>query len=112
MIEMRERIDAAVVEGARRIPVNQIPAVLTFLAARLLTEVCADRRGERNSASATEPGKLFTAGELAGSLNLPESWIRSEERARRIPGIRAGKYVRFKLNDVERALAERQRQGA
>jgi hypothetical protein len=42
-------------------------------------------------------------------LSLPESWIRAEERAGRIPGIRAGKYVRFKLSDVEQVLAERKR---
>ena len=28
------------------------------------------------------------------------------ERVGRIPGIRTGKYVRFKLSDVERALTE------
>lgn len=50
---------------------------------------------------------LLTAGELAERLNLPESWVRTEERAGRIPGIRAGRYVRFKLADVEAALARR-----
>ena len=109
---MQEKMDAAVVDWARRIPADQIPAVLTFLAARLLTEGCADRNGERIGTSAAESEKLITAGELAERLSLPESWIRSEERAGRIPGIRAGKYVRFKLNDVERALTERPRQGA
>jgi excisionase family DNA binding protein len=109
MIEMHERIDAAVVEWAKRIPVAQIPAVLAFLAARLITEGRTGRDNEGNGASAAESEKLLTAGELAGRLNLPESWVRNEERAGRIPGIRAGKYVRFKLSDVERSLAERQR---
>ncbi len=33
---------------------------------------------------------------------MPESWVRTEERAGRLPGIRLGKYVRFKLGEVER----------
>jgi excisionase family DNA binding protein len=109
---MQKRIDAAVVEWARRIPVEQIPVVLAFLTARLLAEGYAGRDSEDNGSGAVESEKLFTAGELAGRLNLPESWIRSEERARRIPSFRLGKYVRFRLSDVERALAERQREGA
>jgi excisionase family DNA binding protein len=112
MTEMHERMEAAVVEWARRIPVDQIPCVLAFLAARLLAEGSAGRDGEHNGACAPESEKLLTAGELAERLSLPESWIRGEERAGRIPGIRAGKYVRFKLSDVERALTERQRPGA
>ena len=109
---MQARIDAAVVDWARCIPVEQIPAVLTFLSARLLAEGCAGRNSEHNGASARDAEKLLTAEELAKRLGVPESWVRTEERLRRIPSVRAGKYVRFKLNDVERALAERQRQGA
>jgi excisionase family DNA binding protein len=106
---MQERINAAVVEWVRRIPFDQIPAVLAYLTARLLSEGQIDGDSKRNSAGTARSEGLFTASELAECLNLPESWIRSEERAGRIPGIRAGKYVRFKLSDVERALAERQR---
>jgi excisionase family DNA binding protein len=50
---------------------------------------------------------LLTASQLAKRLNLPESWLRTEERAGRIPSVRAGRYVRFKLADVEAALARR-----
>ena len=60
-----------------------------------------------DDASARDGEKLLTAYELAGRLGVPESWIRTEERAGRIPGLRLGKYVRFKLSDVERALAKR-----
>jgi excisionase family DNA binding protein len=56
--------------------------------------------------------RLLTAGELSKQLTLPESWLRTEERAGRIPGIRAGRYVRFKLTDVEAALARRKEAGA
>jgi excisionase family DNA binding protein len=108
---MQERIDGAVVEWARRIPVAQIPSVLAFLTARLLSEGHAARESEYDRASARDAEKLLTAGELAERLNLPESWIRNEERLRRIPSVRAGKYVRFRLSNVEQALAERQREG-
>jgi hypothetical protein len=38
--------------------------------------------------------------------------VRTEERAGRIPSFRLGRYVRFRLMDVERSLAERGRQRA
>jgi excisionase family DNA binding protein len=110
--EMQARIDAAVVEWATRIPVEQIPSVVAFLFARLVSECSASRNSEDNGASAHEADKLLTAGELAERLNLPESWIRNEERLGRIPSVRAGKYVRFKLKDVEQALARRNHQKA
>jgi excisionase family DNA binding protein len=110
---MQERIDAAVVEWARHIPVDQLPSVLVLLAGRLLTERAAGRDSEHNGSSARRSEeKLLTAAELAERLNVPESWVRTEERAGRIPSVRLGKYVRFKLSDVERTLAERSRQGA
>jgi excisionase family DNA binding protein len=105
-------IDAAVVEWARRIPLDQIPRLLAFLSARLLAEGGSSRTCEHSGESARDAENLLTAGELAERLNLPESWIRNEERAGQIPSVRAGKYVRFKLSEVERTLAERSRQGA
>ena len=110
MTEMQERTDTGVMEWARRIPVDQIPGVLVFLSARLLAEGYAGRNSDENGASAREAEKLLTADELAERLRVPESWVRTEERARRIPSVRLGKYVRFKLSEVERSLAERQRQ--
>jgi excisionase family DNA binding protein len=112
MTEMQERIDAAVVEWARRIPVDQIPGVLAFLSARLLAEGYANRDSEATGASVRDAAKLLTAHELAERLGVPESWVRTEERARQVPSVRLGKYVRFKLSDVEHALAERKREGA
>jgi excisionase family DNA binding protein len=108
--EIQARMDEAVVELARRIPVDQIPSVLAFLSARLLAEGSASRNSEHDGESACDAEKLLTAGELAERLNLAESWIRNEERLGHIPSIRAGRYVRFRLSDVERALTERQRQ--
>jgi predicted DNA-binding transcriptional regulator AlpA len=109
---MQERIDAAVVQWARRIPVDQIPTVLAFLTARLLSEGFVARESELSGGKARDADNFLTAEALAQRLGVPESWVRTEERAERIPSIRLGKYVRFKLSDIERALLERQRQEA
>ena len=105
---MPERIDIAAAEVLKAIPLEQIPVVLAFLSARLLCEG-STRSSERPKGALDD--KFLTAGQLAERLNLNQSWIRSEERLGRIPSIRAGKYVRFRLSDVEQALAERRRQG-
>jgi excisionase family DNA binding protein len=105
-------MEAAVAEWARRIPVDQIPHVLAFLSARLLDEGSSSRSCEHSGESARDAENLLAAGELAECLGVPESWVRTEERAGRLPGVRLGRYVRFKLSDIERALAERSRQGA
>ena len=109
---MQETMEAAVAEWARRIPVDQIPRVLAFLSARLLDEGSSSRSCEHSGESARDAENLLAAGELAECLGIPESWVRTEERAGRIPSVRLGKYVRFKLRDVERTLAERSRQRA
>jgi excisionase family DNA binding protein len=106
---IEQRIDAAVVDWARRVPVDQIPSVLAFLAARLLAEGCSSRSCAHDGENRRDAEKLLTAGQLAERLNVRESWVRSEERAGRIASVRLGKYVRFRLSDVERGLAERVR---
>jgi excisionase family DNA binding protein len=111
MTEMQERMEVAVAEWAKRIPVHRIPLFLAFLSARLLTEGVSRHGCEHNGENARDAGNLLTAGELAERLGVPESWVRTEERAGRIPSVRLGKYVRFKLSEVERILAERSRQG-
>ena len=105
------KMDSAVVDWARRIPLDQICPVLAFLAARLLAEGYVARHDQQHDSVVQDSKVLLTAGELAERLNLPESWIRNEERLGRIPSVRAGKYVRFRLNDVELALAERKHKG-
>jgi excisionase family DNA binding protein len=105
-------MEAAVAEWARRIPVDQIPRLLAFLSARLLAEGGSNRSCEHNGETARDVKNLLRAGVLAERLGVPESWVRTEERAGRIPSVRLGKYVRFKLRDVERTLAARSRQRA
>ncbi len=108
---MEEGMDRAIVDWARRVPVDQISSVLALLAARLVSEGRLPRDMQREGANGPGSESLLTAGQLGQRLNVPESWVRTEQRAGRIPCKRLGKYVRFKLGDVERALAERRRQG-
>ena|SRR5208283_5254542 len=97
-------------DWAERIPVDQIPDVLAFLSNRWLKEASTRCNAEHVKSNAVIE-KYLTASELAEHLNLPETWVRNEERLGRIPGVRAGRYVRFKLSEVEKALAERERLG-
>jgi excisionase family DNA binding protein len=55
---------------------------------------------------------LLTPAELAAKLKVPVSWIREKTRERArvrdkdpLPVVRLGKYVRFRLTDVEEWLA-------
>jgi excisionase family DNA binding protein len=98
--------------GPAASPVNEIPRILAFLSARLLAEGGSNRSCEHNGETARDVKNLLRTGELAERLGVPESWVRTEERAGRIPSVRLGKYVRFKLRDVERTLAARSRQRA
>jgi excisionase family DNA binding protein len=50
---------------------------------------------------------LLTAKQMAEYLKVPESWVRSEARADRIPKRMIGRYVRFDASEVERALSQR-----
>jgi excisionase family DNA binding protein len=101
---MREEANAVVVEWVKRIPLDEIASVIVLLSARLVAEKKpADVHRECN---APEQEKMLTAGELAKQLNVPESWIRSEQRAGRIPYKRFGKYVRFRRREIEVALAD------
>lgn len=103
--EVHERGDAAAVAAwASRVPLDQIPSALALLVARLVSEGRPSRDAHQDGAHGSETEKLLTAGELAERLNVPESWVRTEQRAGRIPSKRFGKYVRFKLGDVERTL--------
>lgn len=55
---------------------------------------------------------LLSLPGLAKALNLPETWLKAEADARRIPHLRIDKRYRFNLEAVERSLAERAATGA
>jgi excisionase family DNA binding protein len=100
---MRESGDT-LLDWLKRIPLDRIPSVVLLLTARLLEENQSRSINGQNTPVA-EFNKLLTAGELGEQLNVPESWVRSEQRAGRIPFKRLGKYVRFNRRDVEAALS-------
>ncbi|HVN89927.1 MAG TPA: helix-turn-helix domain-containing protein [Candidatus Binataceae bacterium] len=74
---------------------------LTSLASNLAAGMAEDQ--PRSS----EPAPLIDAAQMAKHLNLPESWVRSEQRAGRIPFVQAGRYVRFNAAEVEAAIRQR-----
>jgi excisionase family DNA binding protein len=91
------------------VPTECIPALLAHLSAlqgaltaRLLTDRADSARAVDSAA------ELLTAGGLAKILGVPESKVRSEQRAGRIPCVTIGRYKRFRRADVENALNARQ----
>lgn len=44
--------------------------------------------------------RLRTASEIAERLSVPESWVRQETRAGRIPHLALGRYKRYDLQAV------------
>lgn len=77
--QMQARIDAAVVGWARSIPVDQIPGVVAFLFARLVSEGSTGPNSKDSGAGMQEADRLLRANELAKRLGVPESWVRTEE---------------------------------
>src|SRR4051812_37592482 len=55
---------------------------------------------------------LLDASEAAALLNVPESWVRSEARAGRIPSVSLGRYIRFKRDQLSDWLDRRPRGAA
>jgi excisionase family DNA binding protein len=53
--------------------------------------------------------RLLDAPSLAELLEVPESWIRAEARAERIPHVRLGRYVRFDPAEIEPWLKGRRK---
>ena len=103
-----QQTNPALVEWAGRVSLDQIPGLLLFLTARWLTETNAKAKAENDPPDSAE--NLLTAGDLAKHLHLPESWVRTEERLGRIPSVRLGKYVRFRLSEVERTIGQKKHQ--
>jgi excisionase family DNA binding protein len=97
------------ISSVAAIPAERILALLAHLSAlqgALTTRLLTDRA---DSARAVDSAAdLLTAGELAKILGVPESKVRSEQRAGRIPCVSIGRYKRFKRADVENALNARQ----
>jgi excisionase family DNA binding protein len=55
----------------------------------------------------TEPERLLTVRDVAELLSVPRTWIYERTRQRgihRLPHLKMGKYVRFRLRDVQAYL--------
>lgn len=48
--------------------------------------------------------KLYTADQIAEMTQIPISWFLEQARQGKIPHVRAGKYVRFRMKDLIEAL--------
>lgn len=96
---------------ARNLPVENIPAALAQLAAaqctlasRLMRNI-SDVTGVSTAPNKTpEPEPLVDAKEMARRLDVHESWVRTEQRAGRIPFVQIGRYIRFRPSEVMAAL--------
>ncbi len=85
-------------------------AALKTLEGALLSLMLSERiatKGLSHPAS-----KLLGARELAELFGVPESWVREQARLGNLPSFKLGHYVRFRLEEVERFLAERASQAA
>ncbi|MGD0073340.1 MAG: helix-turn-helix domain-containing protein [Candidatus Binataceae bacterium] len=67
----------------------------------------AAKLAESPAEKPTKNDRLIDAKEMAERLDVPETWIRDQERAGKLPSVRAGKYVRFRAADVLRAIEDR-----
>ncbi len=88
-----------------RVPAEQIPAVLAALAAWQIQLAARLSKSSATATASVADSPLLTAGEMAKRLNIHESAVRTMEREGKIPGVRIGRYVRFRAEDVEAALA-------
>lgn len=91
------------------VPTAEIPAALAVLAAlqnALAARLVAAPASATIEAAVAPP--LLDAGQMAERLGVPESWVRTEARAGRIPSVEVGRYVRFREADVMAALTAKQ----
>jgi excisionase family DNA binding protein len=85
---------------------DELPAVAQALAGRMAAVL--PRVVDTVPAPANATAGLVDAAQAAAALNIHESWLRSQARAGKLPFVQCGKYIRFDLADVKRALRERQ----
>jgi excisionase family DNA binding protein len=60
----------------------------------------------RTSVEAETHDALLTADEVARFLRVTRGWVYAETRARRIPHVRLGRYVRYRRSAVEAWVSE------
>jgi hypothetical protein len=113
---MSSLADCDLTGWAKSLPVEAIPGAFAQLAAAQSTLVArfignisgaAGRTARQPDIRQAEPEPLVDAKEMARRLGVCESWVRTEQRAGRIPFIPVGRYVRFRPSEVLCALQER-----
>jgi excisionase family DNA binding protein len=57
----------------------------------------------------TPQGDLLTVAELCERLNVQPSWVYERTRQDAIPHLKVGRYIRFRLSEVEQWLRETRR---
>jgi excisionase family DNA binding protein len=74
----------------------------------LITQLL-DRKPVEADGSDAAPNRdpLVAAEEMARLLDVHPSWVRTEQRAGRIPFVKVVRYVRFRRSEVEHALVQR-----
>jgi excisionase family DNA binding protein len=104
----------------RGLILESVPELLTQIASRVaslktlegaLLALMLSQRGT-NGGSKNAGSALLSAAELAKLFGVPESWVREQARLGNLPSFKLGHYVRFRLEEVERYLAERANQAA
>jgi excisionase family DNA binding protein len=61
--------------------------------------------GSESKASGIE-GELLSAEQIAARFNVKKSWIYERARLGKLPYVQLGRYRRFRLADVEAAIAQ------
>ena len=114
-------VDELIADPARAkiLAFEALPQLLTEIASRtatlktlegaLLALILSQHRGAHDNHNETG---LLDAPELAKRFGVPETWVREQARLGKLPFIRLGHYVRFRLEEVDRFLAERAHQAA
>jgi excisionase family DNA binding protein len=104
-----DKID--LIAWAKTVPAENIPAALAqlaavqcTLAARLMSHRSDTAAASTDVAKTMESEPLINAREMARRLDVHESWIRTEQRAGRIPFVQVGRYIRFRPSEVLCAL--------
>ena len=59
--------------------------------------------------STEHSGRLLTVRDVADMLNVKESWVYIKTETRELPHVKLGRYLRFRLSDIESYLRSQQR---
>jgi excisionase family DNA binding protein len=69
------------------------------------------QKGLGGTLDSQDPRALLTADELAERLHVTKSWIYNKVRAGRMPHVRLGRYVRFRVGAIDAWIEEIERGG-